>query len=238
MSITKHKDKCFTIEDFISDHECKAIIGYLDWLASNNILEWNQISFYDSFAMGFWPEDPRLEYFGLPKNYFHDILKEKIKAACEQVLERGVSEVSYHAQKWEDGAFASFHSDNSDEDGNPTEFERSKYAAFIYLNDNFTGGHLNFKNYDINIKPKAGMIAIFDGGKNNEHEVTKVHDGVRYTVGSFWDNDDAVYTEEQVKEREEKLKKTRAEQDETYKQWAEEKSRGLVPNYIGKYGEQ
>ena len=37
---------------------------------------------------------------------------------------------------------------------------------------------------------------------------------------------------------EEKLKKTRAEQDETYKQWAEEKSRGLVPNYIGKYGEQ
>jgi hypothetical protein len=35
--------------------------------------------------------------------------------------------------------------DNSNEDGSPSEFERSKYAAFIYLNDDFSGGYLNFK---------------------------------------------------------------------------------------------
>jgi Rps23 Pro-64 3,4-dihydroxylase Tpa1-like proline 4-hydroxylase len=236
--ITKYKEECFTIEDFLSDDECKAIIAYTEWLVSNNILEWNQISFYDSYAMGFWPYDENLERFGLPKNYFHEVLKPKIKNACEQVLEQELEEVSYHAQKWEDGAYASFHSDNSDEDGNPSEFEKSKYAAFIYLNDNFTGGYLNFKNYDIKIHPKNGMIAIFAGGYKNEHEVTKVHDGTRYTIGSFWDKFGIVYSQEQIKEREEKLKKTRAEQDKTYSDWAEEKKRGIVQEYIGKYGEK
>ena len=236
--IFKHKDECFTIENFLNKNECDAIIAYTEWLVSNKILEWNQISFYDSFAMGFWPYDPTLEYFGLPQNYFNDVLKLRIKDACENVLGKELSEVSYHAQKWDDGAYASFHSDNSDEEGNPSEFERSKYAAFIYLNDNFEGGNLNFKHHDVNIKPKTGMIAIFAGGYTNEHEVTKVHNGTRYTIGSFWDNADAFYTEEQVKEREERLKKTRAEQDITYKQWAQEKEMGIVPQYIGKYGEE
>jgi Rps23 Pro-64 3,4-dihydroxylase Tpa1-like proline 4-hydroxylase len=237
--ITKHKEECFTIEHFLTEEECKAIISYTEWLASNNILEWNQISFYDSFAMGFWEEDPTggCELFGLPKNYFHGVLKQKIKDACENALGKDLAEVSYHAQKWKDGAYASFHSDNSDEHGNPSEFERSKYAAFIYLNEDFKGGNLNFKHHDVNIKPKAGMLAVFAGGYTNEHEVTKVHGGTRYTVGSFWDNADAVYTEEQIKEREERLKKTRAEQDLTYQQWAKQKELGITQDYVGKYGE-
>jgi Rps23 Pro-64 3,4-dihydroxylase Tpa1-like proline 4-hydroxylase len=238
MNITKYKDDCFTIDNFLTENESKSIIAYLEYLVENNILEWNQISFYDSYAMGFWPYDPTLEYFGLPQNYFHDILKEKIKKACEYVLEKEVSEVSYHAQKWTDGAFASFHSDNSDEDGNPTEFERSKYAAFIYLNEDFSGGFLNFKDHDITVVPKTGRIAIFAGGYKNEHEVTKVHGGTRYTIGSFWDNLDSVYTDEQVAEREDRLKKTRAEQDVVYATWQKNKEMGIVPDYVGKNGEE
>jgi hypothetical protein len=237
MIISKYKDDCFTIDEFLTKNECDSIIAYLEYLVENNILEWNQISFYDSFAMGFWPYDPTLEYFGLPQNYFHDILKEKIKKACEYVLENELSEVSYHAQKWTDGAFATFHSDNSDEHGNPSEFERSKYAAFIYLNEDFEGGFLNFRDHDITVVPKIGRIAIFAGGYKNEHEVTKVHGGTRYTIGSFWDNADSVYTDEQVLERENKLKKTRSEQDITYAKWQKEKEMGIIPDYIGKNGE-
>lgn len=240
MIITKHKEECFTIENFLTEKECNSIIQYVEWLAEKNILKWNQISFYDSYAMGFWEEDPTggCEIFGLPANYFHGVLKEKIKNACEDVLKKQLAEVSYHAQKWIEGSYASFHSDNSDENGNPSEFERSKYAAFIYLNENFDGGHLNFKNYDISIKPKTGTIAIFSGGYKNEHEVTKVHNGIRFTIGSFWDNADSFYTEYQIKEREERLKKTRAMQDKVYKQWKKEKELGIEQDYIGKYGEK
>lgn len=165
------------------------------------------------------------------------MLKQKIKDSAERLLDKELSEVSYHAQKWVPGAFAAFHSDNSNEDGTPSEFERSKYAGFIYLNHDFDGGYLNFKNDDIQIHPRKGMLVFFAGGHGNEHEVTKVHNGTRYTVGSFWDLAEISYTEEQIKEREEKLKKTRADQDITYKQWEEMKKIGIEPSYIGKNGE-
>ena len=239
MKINQHSEECFSIESFLSEEECDKIISYLDYVASNNILEWNQISFYGSLAMGFWDEDPTgaCESLGLPKNYFHGILKAKIKETGEFLLGKNLEEVSYHAQKWVPGAFASFHSDNSNEDGSPSEFERSKYAGFIYLNENFKGGYLNFKNHDIQIHPKKGTLAFFAGGHTNEHEVTKVHDGDRYTVGSFWDLSGISYTEEQIQERENRLKKTRSEQEITYKQWEDMKSMGIEPSYIGKNGE-
>lgn len=239
MKIKQHGDQCFSVEGFLSEKECESIISYLDWVSSNNILEWNQISFYGSLAMGFWEEDPTggCEMFGLPKNYFHGIVKPKIKDMGETLLQKKLDEVSYHAQKWVPGAFAAFHSDNSNEDGTPSEFERSKYAAFIYLNDNFSGGYLNFKNHDIQIHPKQGLFVFFAGGHNDEHEVTKVHGGTRYTVGSFWDLDGLSYTEDQIREREKKLAKTRSEQEITYQNWKAMQEIGIEPGYIGKNGE-
>lgn len=233
MKITKHKEDVFHVSDIVTEEEAKKIINYLEFLADSNILKWNQISFYDSYAMGFWDSDPSLAMFDLPHDYFSH-LKARIKNASEKALGKELSEVSYHAQKWIEGAFASFHSDNSDEDGNPTAFERSKYAAFLYLNEEFTGGVLNFKNYDISIKPEIGMLTVFAGGHGNEHEVTQIQSGTRYTVGSFWDNADAVYTDEQRQKWADELAQVRSQQEEDYKVWAEEKEKGNRPKYIGK----
>ncbi len=57
----------------------------------------------------------------------------------------------------------------------------------------------------------------------------------RYTVGSFWDNADAVYTPEQIAEWEAELKETRAEQEKTYEEWNELKKKGTPPTHKGKY---
>jgi heme-degrading monooxygenase HmoA len=67
------------------------------------------------------------------------------------------------------------------------------------------------------------LLAFFAGGHTNEHEVTKVHDGTRYTVGSFWDNADSVYRRTNFRKRK-KLKKTRAEQKITYIEWENNKN--------------
>lgn len=240
----KHKDQCYTLENFLNEEECKKIIKYLEFHVKTGRDKWNQISFYDSYALGFWgsqfPEDHpeywkdrNLKLFGLDEDYFLK-LKQRIKATSEEALGLELKEVSYHAQKWLEGAFASFHSDNSDEYGNYTSFERSKFAVFIYLNENFEGGYLNFEKYDIQIKPKTGLIAIFAGGHNNEHEVTTVKGNTRYTIGSFWDDASIEYTEERKKEWEEELAKVRAAQEQTYHYWAEDKKRGIVPVYKGK----
>lgn len=232
-SVTKYKEDVFALDSFISEEEATKVIAYLEFLVKNNILQWNQISFYESYAMGFWEEDPNLLLFGLEKDYFQK-LKLKMKKVAEETLGLELSEVSYHAQKWTEGAFASFHSDNTDEEGNHTAFERSKYAVFLYLNEDFTGGYLNFKNYDIHIEPKTGLLAMFSGTFGNEHEVTMVKSGVRYTIGSFWDRADSVYSDEQRESWAKELKQVRAEQDEMYKQWENDRKNGNFPEYIGK----
>jgi len=234
MEITALKDDVFIVDNLITEQECRSIIGYLDGIVNAGHLEWNQISFYGSFAMGYWPHDDNLLLFGLPSDYFSQ-LKEKIKKAGEECFGRDLSEVSYHAQKWVIGAFASFHSDNTHEDGTPSAFYKSKYAGFLYLNDNFKGGDLNFKHHDIVIKPKPGRLAFFKGGHGNEHEVTTVKEAERYTVGSFWDNADEVYTPEQIAAWEVELQQTRADQEETYKEWKKFKEEGISPSYKGKY---
>lgn len=235
MKIIELKNDIFYIENFLTDFECKAIVNYLDWQVKMQYISWNEISFYGSLAMGYWPHDKNLEAFGLNENYFNE-LKEKIKIISENAIGKELSEVSYHAQKWITGAFAQYHSDNSDEDGNPTAFQRSKYAAFIYLNDDFTGGALKFKNYDIQLQPKRGMLAVFAGGHGNEHMVTTVESGERYTVGSFWDNADSVYTQEEKQKWEAELKSIRSEQEILYKKWEEDRLRGIIP--ILKEGEK
>ena len=231
MKIIKHKEDFFTVENFLDEKTCNGIINYLDFLVENNILKWNEISFYGSQAMGYWPSDDNLKLFGLEPNFFAQ-LKEKIKNMVEESLGFEVNEVSYHAQRWIEGAFADYHSDNSDDEGNPTAFERSKYAAFLYLNENFDGGNLKMKNYPITIKPKTGLLAIFAGGHMNEHSVTTVENGIRYTVGSFWDDARCVYTDEQRKAWEDELKQVRKEQEELYKIWATPEGKPVAPERI------
>jgi len=231
--LIKYKDDVFTLSNFIDKEEASKVIKYLEFLVESKMLKWNQISFYESYAMGFWQADPNLKSFGLPIDYFNN-LKEKIKKTSEEILGIELSEVSYHAQKWTEGAFASFHSDNSDEKGNPTAFERSKFAVFLYLNEDFEGGYLNFKNYDIHIEPKLGMLAVFDGGYGNEHEVTTVKSGTRYTIGSFWDKADAEYTQEQRDAWAAELKVVRADQEVMYKNWEKDREKGVIPKYKGK----
>jgi hypothetical protein len=44
----------------------------------------------------------------------------------------------------------------------------------LYLNDDFEGGELEFKNLPIKIKPKAGMLVVIPGGDKYRHRVNKV----------------------------------------------------------------
>lgn len=228
MNITKIQKDTYVIDNFMTPEECKSVINYLEWQVSVGYIKWNQISFYGSLAMGYWPYDNNLIPFGLDPHFFTH-LKERMKKASEEALGIDLSEISFHAQKWIEGAFADYHSDNSDEDGNPTAFERSKYAAFAYLNEDFDGGLLKFKDSGIELTPKIGMLAVFAGGHENMHMVTTVKNGERYTVGSFWDNAANEYTDEQRARWERELAEIRAEQDGLYAKWDEDAKNGNPP---------
>lgn len=62
-------------------------------------------------------------------------------------------------------------------------------AFNLYINDNFQGGELKFKNKDYVIKPEPGMLVNVPLYKEFEHMVAKVTGGNRHALyGRSWDS--------------------------------------------------
>lgn len=210
-------------EDFLTPEESAKVIEAIEKQAGSAKLEWTPISFYESYS-SVLPQDgdPEIEEVGLEPTAFSDIRKGFIQAVASvhDIDPETVVQIGYHTQKWEPGAFARIHSDNTDEHGNTGPFARSRYAAFLYLNDDFEGGLLRFPDRDIEIQPKVGMLAAFDGGFKNMHEVTLITKGVRYTLGSFWDDrEESAYPEETRKAWAEEMEKIREAQKVEKAEW-------------------
>lgn len=56
-------------------------------------------------------------------------------------------------------------------------------TAILYINDEYTGGELNFIHDDLCIKPKAASMIIFPSHK--EHEVLEILSGNRYMTQTY-----------------------------------------------------
>jgi hypothetical protein len=212
-------------KNFISKEDCIKMIEVLDAQANNKKISWMPISFYESYS-SVLPKDNDEEIIsaGLSATIFSDI--EKIMpeaiASVHDLDPKIICKIGYHTQKWEPGAYARIHSDNTDAEGNSGAFTRSRYAGFLYLNDDFQGGLLKFPNQDIEIKPEVGMLAVFDGGFNNMHEVSLIESGVRYTIGSFWDDrEENAYPQELRNAWAAEMKETRAKQEIERAKWQE-----------------
>ena len=212
-------------DDFIDAEMAKKLIKVLDEHAATGKLTWTPISFYESYSSTLpQDEDEIVAKEGLSPTVFSEIKNGIISAVASvhDLDESSIHQIGYHTQKWEPGAYARIHSDNTDEKGNSGAFTRSRYAAFLYLNDDFDGGLLRFPSQLITIKPKTGMLAAFDGGFNNMHEVTLITSGVRYTIGSFWDDrDENAYPQELRDEWSKEMEKTRELQAKEKAEWQE-----------------
>jgi hypothetical protein len=210
-------------KNFLTKDECAKIVNALDAQADSGKISWMPISFYESYS-SVLPQDNDKEVLdaGLPPTIFSDI-ENKMPEAIASVHDldpKTISKIGYHTQKWEPGAYARIHSDNTDEHGNSGAFTRSRYAGFLYLNDDFEGGLLRFPDQNIEIKPEVGMLAVFDGGFNNMHEVSLITSGVRYTIGSFWDDrEESDYPQELRDAWAEEMQKVRDAQKIEKEEW-------------------
>lgn len=87
-----------------------------------------------------------------------------------------------------------FHYERDDEEqvfGKPASStaEGKITAAYsVYINDDYDGGLLEFKNKEYVIEPEAGMLVNIPLSKEFEHRVSKVRNGNRHTLyGRSWD---------------------------------------------------
>jgi len=235
MNLIKLSDDIFLYEDFITPEECTSVINVLKELEETDDDYWKGISFYESYSARYpYDGEPILEKFNLSNTWFTDI-QEKFKVAAAEVANKNVSDmskISFHVQRWLPGAFAPKHSDNSDNKGKMGAFTRSRYAGFLYLNDDFEGGTLKFDadhgNLPMEIVPKAGSFLIFHGGHKNMHEVTVVKGSSRYTLGSFWDDrEESDYPQEVRDEWAKELAEVRAMQKGEQEDWKKVREKGL-----------
>lgn len=61
-----------------------------------------------------------------------------------------------------------------------------KYAAILYLNDDYADGTLFFKNKNLDVRPKPGELLVFPGNEEYEHGVRHVGPGpIRYVLVGF-----------------------------------------------------
>ncbi len=212
-------------ENFIDADTAAKLVKVLDKHVEVGTITWMPISFYESYS-SILPQDDDEQVIaeGLPSDIFSQIKSGIIEAVASvhDLDPKIISQIGYHTQKWEPGAYARRHSDNTDEHGNSGPFTRSRYAAFLYLNDDFEGGLLQFPDQNLTIEPKVGMLAAFDGGFNNMHEVTLITSGVRYTIGSFWDDrEEDAYPQEVRDAWAEEVKKIRENQEIERAEWQE-----------------
>jgi len=212
-------------ENFIDNKTASKLVKVLDRHADSGKLTWTPISFYESYSSTLPQDDDEIVVEeGLSPTIFSEIKTGIIDAVASvhDLDVKNIHQIGYHTQKWEPGAYARIHSDNTDQKGNSGAFTRSRYASFLYLNNDFSGGILRFPGQEISIEPRVGMLAAFDGGFNNMHEVTLISDGVRYTLGSFWDDrDESAYPQDLKDSWAKEMEQTREFQAKEKAKWQE-----------------
>ena len=55
-------------------------------------------------------------------------------------------------------------------------------SAIAYLNDDYEGGEIEFPNFEIKIKPKAGMLVLFPSNYAYAHIAHSVTKGTKYAI--------------------------------------------------------
>ena len=72
------------------------------------------------------------------------------------------------------------HTDSHESDDRPT------ISVVFYLNDNYEGGELHFREQGVTIKPSSGDIVIFPSKVPFFHESKPVTYGTKYICPGFW----------------------------------------------------
>lgn len=81
----------------------------------------------------------------------------------------------YQALKYRDGEEYKAHYDGGTQSGRCI-------SAVVYLNDDYEGGHIEFPNFKIKLKPQKGMLILFPSNFAYKHVAHPVTQGTKYSL--------------------------------------------------------
>jgi len=134
-----------------------------------------------------WKEQPWLartvESQNLPKEIL-EILNKTSELVYNKITDFYNVSVNPHRQsklhvvKFVKGFYLVPHVDTLSSEGN-------HMASVYYINDDYTGGEIDFPDHNLTIKPKANSLIIFPGNENYVHGVNEIIDNDRYS-SAMW----------------------------------------------------
>lgn len=87
---------------------------------------------------------------------------------------------SMHLLKYEKAGYLPAHQDHG--------VSTRTLSVLLYLNDDYEGGNLVFRNSNISFKPEAGSILFFPSNFLYVHEVEEITSGVKYSLPNWYHN--------------------------------------------------
>jgi hypothetical protein len=161
-------DNILYIENVLPKEDHDAILNY-----AKTVQPWNDEPWYAK----------TIKSHQLPQ-YISDILESVFTFAYHNSKDLYDVEIdpinkdSLHLVKFVQGFFLSPHTDTSSD-------ESLHIASVYYINDDYTGGEINFPKHNLKIKPKANSLIMFPGNENYTHEVLTIIDKPRYS-SALW----------------------------------------------------
>lgn len=190
MKITRPYDnEIIVVEDFLSQSEVSVAKFFVDNLATED--DWNRGN--GDVAKHLWGKTINLnsglkeQPIGIGPVYSLAMsINKKVDNLLTElgILSTGRLQLGFNQIMRVTGYGMDVHSDDADS---------SKFKVFhglvIYLNDDFSGGELQYPNLGISHSPVAKSLVIHPATDDYIHLVAEVTDGVRYSMTSFVTSD-------------------------------------------------
>lgn len=157
LNLIKHADNVYEIENFLTEEEQKILLSMTSdegWITRG---EGNIVKKID-------------------QKYYTDI-NLRIKSFFKNVL--SITDIG-NIRRLRQGERMSQHIDAGNNESNPTPIV---FGIAIYLNDDFTGGELYYKDLALAITPKPRSLVFHDAKLT--HSVKTVKSGNRYSLTTF-----------------------------------------------------
>ena len=169
-----YADKIFVIENFISLLDCDKLIKNFN-INTFDIPDPNIKSGYSISG-----EEAVRYYYSDTDDVENKVFKD-ICSVLSDFYNKEIEIKSMFHSLMLPGSNNPLHWDNYVEDG------EEDISTLLYLNNNFSGGYLNFPEQNVKIKPAPGMLVFFEGSEDLTHEVETVESGHREAlVGFCW----------------------------------------------------
>jgi hypothetical protein len=177
------------VDNFLTIEECSDILNFV-----KKNPEWERTE----GSQGFWDNrtlSNEFIYYNLDKDMGKKLVDIRLKIAKEIEKFFDINKIySDHLSvcRWYPDIPLTPHIDDmTDSDGEDAEwFRHREFGSVLYLNDDFDGGETYYPHHNKKIKPKAGMLVVHPGNESHRHGVEAAKGGIRYTLSSFWTQDE------------------------------------------------